>query len=357
MSRSAHATSSEKQVEPAERTIPTGPTGEHAILQLHPSRRCNLRCLHCYSKSGPNERATLPVQLLIGAVEDSAALGYDVVGISGGEPLMYPDLAALLCAAKGLGLRTTVTTNGTLANAARLDGIAGLVDVLAISLDGTPESHGLMRQDPTAFTKLDANMPAIVESGIPFGFITTLTMFNAGELDSVASYANAHGASLVQVHPLEPAGSAPGRLDGSFPDERELMFAIVEAARLSAAHAIPVQLDVTPRSVLEAQPEAFFASGPAPFTPDGGPLTPMVVEADGWVVPVSYGFPRQYALGELGPSTLSELVSAWDPGGFLTHCRDVRQALLDEHIGFFDWFDQVQSRAAPEPILSAPKRR
>src|SRR5215213_4984087 len=113
-------------------------------------------------------------------------------------------------------------------------------------------------------------------------------MFNADELRFVAEHAAAHGASLVQVHPLEAAGAAVARLPGAFPDERELAFGLVEAARLSVAHGLPVQVDVVSRADLEQHPERFFAAGPSPFSPGGGPLSPLVVEADGALVPLSY---------------------------------------------------------------------
>jgi MoaA/NifB/PqqE/SkfB family radical SAM enzyme len=45
-------------------------------LQVHPSRRCNLRCRHCYTASGPGERGALDVATLAGAMRDAAGLGY-----------------------------------------------------------------------------------------------------------------------------------------------------------------------------------------------------------------------------------------------------------------------------------------
>ena len=92
-----------------------GPTGEgYHVLQLHPSRRCNLRCRHCYSLSGPEEREALAVDVLTGALSDAAADGFNVAGFSGGEPLMYEGLPALLAHARDCGMATTVTSNGML---------------------------------------------------------------------------------------------------------------------------------------------------------------------------------------------------------------------------------------------------
>src|SRR3954447_10697746 len=108
-------------------------TGSRRFLQIHPTRRCNLSCLHCYSSSGPDQREELPLGMLRGALDDAAAAGYNVASMSGGEPTLYPGLASLLDHARGLGMRTTVTTNGMLLEGRRLDDLRGRVDVLAIS--------------------------------------------------------------------------------------------------------------------------------------------------------------------------------------------------------------------------------
>src|SRR3569832_325830 len=89
-----------------------GPPGQTRVVQIHPTRRCNLRCLHCYSSSSPDERAMLDHTLLCNALSDAAAAGYNWASISGGEPLMYPQLATLLRHARSAGMQTALSTNG-----------------------------------------------------------------------------------------------------------------------------------------------------------------------------------------------------------------------------------------------------
>src|SRR3954470_6102458 len=105
-----------------------GPTGIAPVLQLHPSRRCNIACAHCYSSSGPQAREELPLQLLSGCLEEAASLGYRQLAVSGGEPLLYHSLAALLARARSLGMLASITTNGMLATPARWGTLAALVD-------------------------------------------------------------------------------------------------------------------------------------------------------------------------------------------------------------------------------------
>ena len=108
------------------------------VLQVHPSRRCNLRCLHCYSASGPEERDELPVPVLESLVSDAAREGYRVLSLSGGEPLLYHGTPPVLARAHESGLQTTLTTNGTLLRPQYLEPVVPYLDLLTISLDGVP---------------------------------------------------------------------------------------------------------------------------------------------------------------------------------------------------------------------------
>src|SRR5262245_37304000 len=97
------------------------------IVQFHPTRRCNLRCLHCYSMSSPDEPDVLMLETLADAITDAHSQGYSVAGFSGGEPILYRDLVQLLRLSKDLGMRTTVTSNGMLLTKSRLEKLAGYV--------------------------------------------------------------------------------------------------------------------------------------------------------------------------------------------------------------------------------------
>lgn len=65
--------------------FPGGASGpaRRAILQIHPSLRCNLSCVHCYSSSGPMARTELDAATVCEVVSDAAAMGYQVVSVSG----------------------------------------------------------------------------------------------------------------------------------------------------------------------------------------------------------------------------------------------------------------------------------
>src|SRR5215468_10045007 len=172
-----------------------GPTQE-TILQVHPTRRCNLSCLHCYSSSGPDQRDLLPSSTFERVLTEARSEGYRVVSFSGGEPTLYAPLPQLLGHARSLGMGTTVTSNGMLLSERLLASIAPVTNVLAISLDGIPESHNQMRGSPRAFEQMADHLPLVRASGIYFGFIFTLTQFNLNEAAWAAEFAASNGDSL-----------------------------------------------------------------------------------------------------------------------------------------------------------------
>jgi Fe-coproporphyrin III synthase len=97
------------------------------------------------------------------------------VAFSGGEPLIYPGLQQALRRAKALGLKTSVTTNGTLLDPPRLEALRDLIGLLAVSLDGPPALHNEIRGSSSAFDRLITGIESLRSTGMKFGFIHTLT--------------------------------------------------------------------------------------------------------------------------------------------------------------------------------------
>ncbi len=107
----------------------------HPILaHLIPMRRCNLSCAYCNEFDSASE--PVPLDLMLRRVERLAELGTGVVTISGGEPLMHPDLEAIVARVRERGMVATLITNGYYLSPERIERLnrAGL-DHLQISID------------------------------------------------------------------------------------------------------------------------------------------------------------------------------------------------------------------------------
>jgi MoaA/NifB/PqqE/SkfB family radical SAM enzyme len=108
---------------------------EHPVLaHVIPMRRCNLACAYC--NEFDNESKPVPLETMRGRLDHLADLGTTIITISGGEPLLHPDLDAIVTHIRGRGMIAGMITNGYLLTAERIQRLnrAGL-DHLQISID------------------------------------------------------------------------------------------------------------------------------------------------------------------------------------------------------------------------------
>src|SRR3989344_2296480 len=122
------------------------PPGPVVIWNL--IRRCNLTCKHCYSisadKDFPGELSTAEVYRVM---DDLKAFGVPVLILSGGEPLLRPDIFDISRRAKDKGFYVGLSTNGTLIDESNIDRLAGIgYDYVGISIDGLTETHHRIRR-------------------------------------------------------------------------------------------------------------------------------------------------------------------------------------------------------------------
>jgi len=158
------------------------PPGPVVIWNL--IRRCNLCCKHCYSISADTDFAgELSTQKVFDVMDDLRSFGVPVLILSGGEPLLRPDIFAISQRAKEMGFYVGLSTNGTKIDEHNIGAIAEIgYDYVGISIDGMRETHDRFRRLEGAF---DASMNAVRlcrEAGIKVGLRFTLTQDNAVEL-------------------------------------------------------------------------------------------------------------------------------------------------------------------------------
>jgi MoaA/NifB/PqqE/SkfB family radical SAM enzyme len=114
-------------------------------IDVNPTAKCNLRCTFCWGPEHniPDGIDTQGWEKIIGFF---AANGTKEIVFTGGEPLIRPDLAQLLCFAKEQGLRVTLSTNTLLLNEKRAIELLPYVDEIGVPVDGSnPQKNSLMR--------------------------------------------------------------------------------------------------------------------------------------------------------------------------------------------------------------------
>jgi len=112
----------------------------HPILaQIVPIRRCNLSCTYC--NEFDRVSAPVPTERMLDRIDRLAALGTTMIDFSGGEPMLHPDLDALIGRVRRHGILAGLLTNGYLLNPDRIERLNGAgLDRLQISVDNvTPD--------------------------------------------------------------------------------------------------------------------------------------------------------------------------------------------------------------------------
>ena len=109
-------------------------TGHPYMAHIVPMRRCNLACTYCNEFDDVSD--PVPLDEMLRRIDDLGRLGTSVITISGGEPLLHPELDAIIARIRKTGAIAGMITNGYLLMPERIERLnkAGL-DHMQISID------------------------------------------------------------------------------------------------------------------------------------------------------------------------------------------------------------------------------
>ncbi|PWR75965.1 radical SAM/SPASM domain-containing protein [Methanospirillum stamsii] len=171
---------------------------------------CNLGCSHCYSRSGPDasDRNELSTKEIFASIDDLAQIKIPLILLTGGEPLMRSDLFRIAEYADKKGIKTALSSNGTLITPDIAKKIRdSAITYVGISLDGaSAKIHDRFRNSPGAFDRTIQAFSACKEAGVRTGIRFTVTRENIAELGPLISLALELGASRFCLYWLVPCG-------------------------------------------------------------------------------------------------------------------------------------------------------
>ncbi len=178
------------------------------IVVWNCTARCNLSCVHCYSNAGTKEPANaLTTKQAKSFITDLAEFSVPVILFSGGEPLLRRDIFELAQFARELGLRTVLSTNGTLipGEIARQIKHADFAEV-GISLDGTGSKNDLFRGKEGAFNAALTGIRNCVSLGLRVSLRMTMTSNNHTEIPAIFDLLEHERVERVCFYHLAYAG-------------------------------------------------------------------------------------------------------------------------------------------------------
>ncbi len=185
--------------------------GEHTcrMIAWEVTRSCNLSCVHCRAAShlGPYP-GELSTDECLRLIDDIAGVSRPVIILTGGEPLMRPDIFEIASYGTQKGLRMVMATNGTLVDDSSVRKmIASGIQRVSISIDGPDaKSHDDFRRQPGAFAGAMRGIDVMKKAGLEFQINTTITNTNLHQIKDIHEMVLQSGAAAHHIFLLVPTG-------------------------------------------------------------------------------------------------------------------------------------------------------
>ena len=212
------------------------------VVVFNCTRRCNLKCVHCYSDSEnidyTDELTTDEARRVI---DDLSDFGAPVLLFSGGEPLMRPVVEELIGCARERGLRAVISTNGTLITKERARRLGDLgLSYVGVSLDGLEKTHDTFRRVPGAFKKALEGIRNSMAAGIKVGLRLTINRANREEIPGIFRLLEEENVPRICFYHLVVTGRGTSLHDALLTHEetRETLDIIIDETKRLFDHGL-----------------------------------------------------------------------------------------------------------------------
>jgi MoaA/NifB/PqqE/SkfB family radical SAM enzyme len=239
-------------------------------LNLEITRKCNQRCFYCFNNSTMSEKSGIISLETWQTILDMMHIsGLNSVHITGGEPFIWAKTINLLGYAQGIGLDTSILSNGfQIENLAQTHAkTLSNLKVAQISLDAmTPTVHDARRGTDGAWQQAVNAITALRSLNVPVEVSCVVDDNNLEELTEVGNFTRSVGASLL-VRPLVTVGRATERnLSSLFEKRLEKNLAELETNRVNITSDrfsyVPTTEDIDEQNwykeILTVEPDGSF---------------------------------------------------------------------------------------------------
>ena len=216
------------------------------VVVWNMTRRCNLKCVHCYAQAKDiefeNELSTEEGKALI---DDLANYGSPVILFSGGEPTLRKDLPELAAYAREKGIRAVISTNGTLIDrdlAKRLKDVG--LSYVGVSLDGIRETNDRFRGMKGAFDAALRGLHNCQEEGIKVGLRFTINKQNVRDIPAIFDILEEEKIPRICFYHLVYAGRGSKMVseDLSLEESRQAVDLIMEKTKKLHEKGFPAEV-------------------------------------------------------------------------------------------------------------------
>ena len=171
---------------------------------------CNLYCHHCWIEpkyqNGNYSYPALDLDLFRSILEQSKPMGLSSVKLTGGEPLLHPNIHEILELIRTQDIRLTVETNGVLCTPELAQEMASCKKpFVSVSLDGADaETHERIRGVTGCFKSALDGIRNLVKAVFKPQIIMTIMHLNKDQMKAIVRLAESLGAGSVKFNIVQP---------------------------------------------------------------------------------------------------------------------------------------------------------
>jgi radical SAM protein with 4Fe4S-binding SPASM domain len=278
------------------------------------THRCNLTCTYCEASSGEEIANELSHDQALRMIDDLKRAGVSRLLLSGGEPLMRPDIWDLLDYLDRVGLTPGLISNGYLIQANWEEIKRHRYFFFQTSIDGIPSFHDYMRGRPGAFERAMNGLELFGRLRTPMRIVNTVVHEkNLDQLDEMFGHIKRSAATQWQLTPMAKVGRAA---DAEWCLDREGIARIIEFVERNKR--------TYPLGLSESHAYLSCINGHAlgyPFFCGAG-LTRCSIMPDGEVLGCNQVYDYQYSEGNVKERSFSDI---WENEFKIFRKRDFRE--------------------------------
>ncbi len=197
------------------------------VINFHITNRCNYQCKHCFARFNQRELPLDEAKRVIDAIEvyfKGANVKNPRINLAGGEPLIYPYIDEIIDYISSKGIKVSIITNGSLLTNEMIEGWAGKIETIGISIDAKSKEINekigrCTRSGPLDLVKLKSVCDKIHKLGIKLKINTVISKVNINEdLLSVYKDLKPDKIKYLCVHIIENKNS---QMKSALPSKEE----------------------------------------------------------------------------------------------------------------------------------------
>lgn len=320
-------------------------------LKIEVNRNCPLYCLHCSSNGMPNAPEYLSLEQVCQLIEEFAYLGGEQLCISGGEPLSYEKLPAVIDICRRTNVATAIYTTGISSNGGSPKPISKKTAALLaengvriiFSIHGAyAKTHDMLTQVQGSF---DSTMTAIektIDAGALVEVHVVPTTINFRELTDIARLADSFNIKKISWLRFVPQGRG-------FLNKPVLQLSKEQLRELDKTK-VHIQ-KICPTITIRTGAPFNILCPKVPASCEAG-LSVLTIRPDGWAMPCD-AFKQFRTKDNFGNVSIHSLSEVWDKSGLLNEVRRVHEARLTSSCTSCSLYAQCNSGCLAQKAIAA----